>query len=528
MERARDACYLSREEREAIEALLATKDSQIGFEPAELPLPVARALLEDPKVTGRERAVLALRTRGMKSGDVGLEELYEAVVDSPLDFGSLLSGARVQGHGGGAGYNAELQWNGRWYPVVIRAAFHEVDKRVKDVSVEVQLSMGRDTITYSRFVAPALFRDEHGDPATPTALQVLRRLGFRPLQTRAAEHNLRLTKAQRLGSEAGTQVWVRGSVLELGRSWGGALTTVALGTSDVPRRAVVEPMLSDRDEGHYYHPGARGGFEEDVSPLPLVRVFALETKRYVYADVDDVREYDYDDEALSRLVLPDEMRDVLARVFAAGGGDGDGEVFGDLVRGKHGGVVILACGSPGVGKTLTAEVYAEVSRRPLYVLEFGELGTSVEAIERNLETVFERVVRWRAVLQFDECEIFLAERGGDLERSAIVGIFLRMLDYYEGLLFLTTNRPEVLDAAVKSRVMLRLDYPDLDAAARADVWRAMLAAAGLRLDGDVADLAGHDLNGRQIRNLVRLTRIMHPAGDVAVAEVEALMRYGCR
>ena len=68
-----------------------------------------------------------------------------------------------------------------------------------------------------------------------------------------------------------------------------------------------------------------------------------------------------------------------------------------------------------------------------------------------------------AVLQFDECEIFLAQRGDGLERSAIVGIFLRMLDYYEGLLFLTTNRPDTLDYAIRSRVMLRLEYPDLDA-----------------------------------------------------------------
>ena len=143
------------------------------------------------------------------------------------------------------------------------------------------------------------------------------------------------------------------------------------------------------------------------------------------------------------------MKSVLRRVFETP----TDKLFGDLIRGKHGGVVILACGSPGVRKTLTAEVYAEMSRRPLYVLEFGELGTTVQEIEHNLERVFARVVRWRAVLQFDECEIFLSQRGNDLERSAIVGIFLRMLDYYEGLLFLTTNRADALDPAIRSRVV---------------------------------------------------------------------------
>src|SRR5207253_9587156 len=124
--------------------------------------------------------------------------------------------------------------------------------------------------------------------------------------------------------------------------------------------------------------------------------------------------------ALPRLQLPAALRGLLTRVSATP----VEQLFGDLIRGKHGGLVSLACGKPGVGKTLTAEVYAETTERPLYVLELGELGTNVAQVEENLQRVFTRVARWNAVLQFDECEIFLTERGEDLERSAIVGIFL--------------------------------------------------------------------------------------------------------
>jgi SpoVK/Ycf46/Vps4 family AAA+-type ATPase len=259
--------------------------------------------------------------------------------------------------------------------------------------------------------------------------------------------------------------------------------------------------------------------------MPMVRVFSLETKAYVFADVDDLADYEYDAAALDRLYLPGDMKSVLRQVFQTPTAD----LFGDIIRGKHGGTVILASGSPGVGKTLTAEVYAEMTGRPLYVLEFGELGTTVREIEESLERVFARVVRWGAVLQFDECEVFLSHRGGDLERSAIVGIFLRMLDYYQGLLFLTSNRPEALDVAIRSRVMLWLEYPDLDRAGRAQVWRTMFEAAGLRLtDGTFDDLAGADMNGRQIRNLVRLGRILHPGRQLAAADVRGLLRFGCR
>src|SRR5262249_16926287 len=118
--------------------------------------------------------------------------------------------------------------------------------------------------------------------------------------------------------------------------------------------------------------------------------------------------------------------------------------------------------------------------------------------------------------------------GEDLERSAIVGIFLRLLDYYRGILFLTTNRPEVLDHAVRSRVMLRLDYPDLDRRARASIWRTMFASAGLTLNGGTLDqLAEKEINGRQIRNLTRLAKILHPSGCVNLEEMRKVLRYGC-
>jgi SpoVK/Ycf46/Vps4 family AAA+-type ATPase len=217
------------------------------------------------------------------------------------------------------------------------------------------------------------------------------------------------------------------------------------------------------------------------------------------------------------------MLSVLTRVFATSAD----RLFGDLIRGKHGGVIVLASGSPGVGKTLTAEIYAERNERPLYVLEMGELGTTAAHVEENLRHVFDRVTRWNAVLQFDECEVFLAKRDNNLERSAIVGIFLRLLDYYQGMLFLTSNRPEVIDEAVLSRVMLRLAYPDLGAGSRQEIWRSMLRAAEMQIEEEtLVAIAEWNLNGRQIRNLTRLARILHPAGRVTLEDMQEVRRFG--
>ncbi len=255
-----------------------------------------------------------------------------------------------------------------------------------------------------------------------------------------------------------------------------------------------------------------------------MRLFCLEIKRYVYVDIDDVTPYEFDTSALERLCLPPQMLSVLTRVFETP----VERMFGDLIRGKHGGVVVLASGKPGVGKTLTAEIYAERTERPLYVLEMGELGTSAEQIEERLRHVFARVTRWNAVLQFDECEIFLAKRNDDLERSAIVGIFLRLLDYYQGMLFLTSNRPEVLDEAVHSRVMLRLTYPDLTPASRREIWRNMMLAARMEFASEAVlqQVASWELNGRQIRNFTRLARILFPEGALTLERMEEVVRYG--
>jgi SpoVK/Ycf46/Vps4 family AAA+-type ATPase len=152
----------------------------------------------------------------------------------------------------------------------------------------------------------------------------------------------------------------------------------------------------------------------------------------------------------------------------------------------------------------------------------------VQQLEENLNRVYDRVARWNAVLQIDECEIILAQSGEDLERSAIVGSFLRLLDYYQGILFLTTNRADVLDHAVRSRVMLKLDYPDLDQQARTVIWKTMLDSADLTMvEGGVSELAEAVLNGRQIRNLTRLAKILHPAGTVTLDEMRHVLRYGC-
>jgi SpoVK/Ycf46/Vps4 family AAA+-type ATPase len=49
-----------------------------------------------------------------------------------------------------------------------------------------------------------------------------------------------------------------------------------------------------------------------------------------------------------------------------------------------------------------------------------------------------------------------------------------MLEYFEGILFLTTNRKDQFDDAFMSRINVKIRLPDLDQEARTHIWQAMV------------------------------------------------------
>jgi SpoVK/Ycf46/Vps4 family AAA+-type ATPase len=103
----------------------------------------------------------------------------------------------------------------------------------------------------------------------------------------------------------------------------------------------------------------------------------------------------------------------------------------------------------------------------------------------------------------DEADVFMAKRSAtDLARNAVVSIFLRQLEYYRGILILTTNRVEEIDEAFRSRIHFQLAYEDLDREARKAIWRGFLKkiqGAEVEVKGEeIERLAGMVMNGRQV------------------------------
>lgn len=111
--------------------------------------------------------------------------------------------------------------------------------------------------------------------------------------------------------------------------------------------------------------------------------------------------------------------------------------------------------------------------------------------------------------------------------AALVSVFLRALEYFRGVLFLTTNRVETFDDAFTSRIHVALHYSPLSAESRRRVWMQHFARIERDSGGRIfvlrsareyayedAQVHSLSLNGREIRNALQTA--------VALAEADAL------
>jgi SpoVK/Ycf46/Vps4 family AAA+-type ATPase len=235
---------------------------------------------------------------------------------------------------------------------------------------------------------------------------------------------------------------------------------------------------------------------------PYLLMFHLELHHHVWVHVGDMTPYVYQPDLKQKLILPEEQTDLIDILTAE-----MDVLMDDIVAGKSGGTTVLCAGPPGVGKTLTAEVYAEIIQRPLYRVHSGQLGLNVAAMESALKDALMRAQRWGAVMLIDEADVYIKRRDDDITMNAVVGVFLRVLEYFNGLLFLTTNRIDDIDEAIVSRCIALIKFAPPDDEARRKIWTVMTGQFGLAVDGRLLDaLVGTfpATSGRDIKGLAKL------------------------
>ncbi|KAH8663645.1 hypothetical protein BGZ60DRAFT_411777 [Tricladium varicosporioides] len=315
--------------------------------------------------------------------------------------------------------------------------------------------------------------------------------------------------------------------------------------TDMPRTVTTSRFMVDTATYNLMHPNASKNSskgQDEIGPDAMSRNeppqddkfllclpntipgYSMNDKSWNTLDVSRIHEVRWNDMAFEQLVLDRSAKElILALVTGRNGSKKDA----DIISGKKTGLIILLHGPPGTGKTLTAESIAEFSRRPLYRVTAGDIGTSPEEVEKYLETVLTLGKLWDCVILLDEADSFLERRRTfDTERNAVVSVFLRVLDYFDGILILSTNRVGAFDEAFISRVQLSLLFKPFDETQRSLIWEVFLRQLSpdeFRWVGEynprgkpdlgngenrdtgslqLAELAKVQMNGREIRNAI--------------------------
>ncbi|KAA8900259.1 hypothetical protein FN846DRAFT_959205 [Sphaerosporella brunnea] len=254
--------------------------------------------------------------------------------------------------------------------------------------------------------------------------------------------------------------------------------------------------------------------EDYLIASPVVLGWAFNEKLWLEFPVQTVEDIAWNDKAFESLVLPDDQKAIVRALVESHTASSGSNTIDDIVAGKGRGLVSVLHGPPGVGKTLTAEGIAELLRRPLYCVSSGELGTNPSQLEHELQKILDIAHSWGAVLLLDEADVFLEKRTfADMHRNALVSIFLRLLEYFQGILFLTTNRVETFDEAFQSRIHIALRYNELGFKAKVKIWTMFFNMVKAQDGGEFAEadiewLAKKDFNGRQIKNIVRTAQAL--------------------
>ena len=274
-----------------------------------------------------------------------------------------------------------------------------------------------------------------------------------------------------------------------------------------------ERSSKSRAEITFWNPNADD--EDDVNNLavdipfqPYLPVFDLERHETARIHASYLSTYVWNPTLADKLVLPDAHRDLVTLLL-----DGADLILEDIVTGKSAGVIVISTGPAGTGKTLTAEVFSERVQKPLYKVQCSQLGTDEEALEESLKSVLTRAERWKAILLIDEADVYIHERGEDIQQNAIVGVFLRILEYYKGILFMTSNRETVIDDAIMSRATAWLRYERPNQASVRKLWEVLSKQYGVDFDSatiekltEKSEFKG--ISGRSIKNLLRLSRFV--------------------
>jgi ATPase family associated with various cellular activities (AAA) len=231
-----------------------------------------------------------------------------------------------------------------------------------------------------------------------------------------------------------------------------------------------------------------------------------------------------------RLILPEDRRrqlsEALDRLMH------QSRVLDDwgFLAGRPGarGVRMLFAGPPGTGKTLAAEVLAHTLHADLLAVDLARVVSKwIGETEKNLADVFDAAERTQAVLLFDEADALFGKRtevtdAHDRYANLETAYLLSRLERFEGLVILSTNLRENIDAAFTRRLEFVVEFDEPSLNEREALWRCHLPeGAPLADDVHLAELASlYPIVGGLIRNATVAAGFLASAADAQITRTD--------
>ncbi|KAL2361270.1 hypothetical protein RJZ56_005846 [Blastomyces dermatitidis] len=233
---------------------------------------------------------------------------------------------------------------------------------------------------------------------------------------------------------------------------------------------------------------------------PSVPGFSFKNNAFYEFAVDDIHNIKWSPSLFKSLTIPDDKKHTLMTLTKTRLRIVPFLSFDDFVKGKGQGLNVLLFGPPGVGKTLTAEAMSEHFKQPLHPIPAAQLIMNPDKVEDNLTCIFQIAKWFNTLLLLNEADVFLEHQASiNALKDANVTIFLRKLEYFQGIFFLTTNRETEFDEAILSRIHLKIKYEKLSQHQRKDIRASFTTRA--RTHQGPAVMSDHDLDRLAILNL---------------------------
>lgn len=143
---------------------------------------------------------------------------------------------------------------------------------------------------------------------------------------------------------------------------------------------------------------------------------------------------------------------------------------------KDGAPTALFTGPPGTGKTMAAECIATELRMPLLVIDCSKtVSKFIGETAKNLSRVFFEARRHGCILFFDEADAYFSKRtelrdSHDRHANADTGHLLQLIEDYEGIVVLCTNKRANIDEAFTRRIRHCVEFRKPAAAERNRLW----------------------------------------------------------